>query len=192
MNITFLIGNGFDLNLGLPTGYTDFIKYHREQGLTDMISMAIRDDYQTWSNVESALGEFTANVSQENLEEFAESKCTLDESLSDYLTHINDAYALTLANDGAAEFRKKILNLSQEFNETDRSTYNSTLLRVGESIQYCFVSFNYTDYLDRIVNAAGKIEPFYKRNVNGKVYSDDLKAPIHVHGMLGVYSLKCK
>ena len=74
MNITFLIGNGFDLNLGLPTGYTDFIKYHREQGLTDMISMAIRDDYQTWSNVESALGEFTANVSQENLEEFAESK----------------------------------------------------------------------------------------------------------------------
>lgn len=185
MNITFLIGNGFDLNLGLPTGYTDFIKYHREQGLTDMISMAIRDDYQTWSNVESALGEFTANVSQENLEEFAESKCTLDESLSDYLTHINDAYALTLANDGAAEFRKKILNLSQEFNETDRSTYNSTLLRVGESIQYCFVSFNYTDYLDRIVNAAGKIEPFYKRNANGKVYSDDLKAPIHVHGMLG-------
>ena len=184
MNITFLIGNGFDLNLGLPTGYTNFIKYHREQGLTDMISMAIHDDYQTWSNVESALGEFTANVSQENFEEFLESKCLLDESLSDYLTHINDTYALTLGSDGAAEFRKKILNLSQEFNEADRSTYNSSLSRVGESIQYCFISFNYTEYLDRIINAAGKIEPFYKRNVSGKVYSDDLKAPIHVHGIL--------
>lgn len=30
MNITFFIGNGFDLNLGLKTRYKDFYKYFKE------------------------------------------------------------------------------------------------------------------------------------------------------------------
>lgn len=28
MNILFLIGNGFDINLGMQTRYTDFYKYY--------------------------------------------------------------------------------------------------------------------------------------------------------------------
>ena len=28
MNILYLIGNGFDLNLGLPTRYSDFLEYY--------------------------------------------------------------------------------------------------------------------------------------------------------------------
>ena len=31
MNIAYLIGNGFDLNLGLKTKYMDFYKYYLEQ-----------------------------------------------------------------------------------------------------------------------------------------------------------------
>ena len=30
MNITFLIGNGFDLNLGLDTRYTDFLSEYKK------------------------------------------------------------------------------------------------------------------------------------------------------------------
>ena len=30
MNVTFLIGNGFDINLGLRMKYTDFIEIYRE------------------------------------------------------------------------------------------------------------------------------------------------------------------
>lgn len=30
MNITFLIGNGFDLNLGLATACSDFVKFYKE------------------------------------------------------------------------------------------------------------------------------------------------------------------
>lgn len=29
-NITFLIGNGFDINVGLDTRYSDFYKYHTD------------------------------------------------------------------------------------------------------------------------------------------------------------------
>ncbi|MFJ1434512.1 AbiH family protein [Capnocytophaga canimorsus] len=29
MNVLFIIGNGFDLRLGLPTSYSDFLKYYK-------------------------------------------------------------------------------------------------------------------------------------------------------------------
>ena len=35
MNITFFIGNGFDLNLGLKTRYQDFYKYFHEHGTSN-------------------------------------------------------------------------------------------------------------------------------------------------------------
>ena len=35
MNITYLVGNGFDLNLGLQTKYTDFIKVYKNQVMSD-------------------------------------------------------------------------------------------------------------------------------------------------------------
>lgn len=28
MNVTLILGNGFDLNMGLPTAYSDFYKYY--------------------------------------------------------------------------------------------------------------------------------------------------------------------
>lgn len=28
MNITLILGNGFDLNMGLPTAYSDFYQYY--------------------------------------------------------------------------------------------------------------------------------------------------------------------
>ena len=30
MNITFLIGNGFDRNLGLATSYSEFVDYYKK------------------------------------------------------------------------------------------------------------------------------------------------------------------
>ena len=31
MNIVYLIGNGFDLRLGLPTRYEDFLEFYKKQ-----------------------------------------------------------------------------------------------------------------------------------------------------------------
>ena len=36
MNITYLIGNGFDLNLGLKTSYTDFFTCYKETNEGDV------------------------------------------------------------------------------------------------------------------------------------------------------------
>ena len=47
--ITFLIGNGFDINAGLDTRYSDFYQYYFDQYPEDMLAKTIRADYDFWS-----------------------------------------------------------------------------------------------------------------------------------------------
>ena len=59
MNITFLIGNGFDLKLGLNTRYSDFYSYYHEKASKESIIlkwMKEDDDKGNWADLEMALG----------------------------------------------------------------------------------------------------------------------------------------
>ena len=53
MNITFLIGNGFDLNLGLKTTYSDFLKEYTsvidEKDPLKSFKKYILKDFDKWS-----------------------------------------------------------------------------------------------------------------------------------------------
>ena len=49
MNVTFLIGNGFDINLGLDTRYSDFYPYFIKNASSDnMIRNWISKDIELW------------------------------------------------------------------------------------------------------------------------------------------------
>ena len=53
MNITFFIGNGFDINLGLNTKYSDFYPYFIEKStITNMIRAWLQEDELLWSDLE--------------------------------------------------------------------------------------------------------------------------------------------
>ena len=86
MNITFLIGNGFDLNLKLNTRYSDFYKYYIENAPKDLLSKSIKEDYKMWSDLEVGLGEFLKDIDENQIEEFLDSKSMLERMLSEYLT----------------------------------------------------------------------------------------------------------
>ena len=52
MNITFLIGNGFDINLGLKTRYSDFYPYFIEKSTeTNMIRTWLEADELLWADL---------------------------------------------------------------------------------------------------------------------------------------------
>ena len=59
MNITFMIGNGFDRNLGLKTTYSDFIKWYKETpAKTETLKEFreyINDNEELWSAAEEEL-----------------------------------------------------------------------------------------------------------------------------------------
>lgn len=67
MRITFLIGNGFDLNLGLKTRYTDFYPYycdmpsHRHRQIARFRELLKQTgSHPLWADFEKALGECTS------------------------------------------------------------------------------------------------------------------------------------
>lgn len=70
MNITFMIGNGFDLNLGLSTRYLDFINVYRNIQEQDNAIIEkfkeeiIESDIPLWSNAELAFGKQTSLLNE--------------------------------------------------------------------------------------------------------------------------------
>lgn len=71
MNIVFIIGNGFDLNLGLKTKYTDVYKDYCKTSTSDSelirrFKKEIASDYDSWSDFEMAMPSFGQNLNNES------------------------------------------------------------------------------------------------------------------------------
>lgn len=89
MNITYLLGNGFDINIGLKTRYQDFYLYYlNESQLDNPLVQRIKEDInkniENWSDLELAIGKYTANVTSEN--EMINLYNDLADSLEKYLS----------------------------------------------------------------------------------------------------------
>ena len=75
MNVVFLLGNGFDLQLGLKTRYEDFYEYYRLRPSTNELTAHLKEhinDYLegkknrlldvNWEDLEIALGKYTKEL----------------------------------------------------------------------------------------------------------------------------------
>ena len=87
MNILFIIGNGFDLNLGMKTKYSDFYEYyhliHSHSTSINKLKDAVSNDFKNWSDLELALGKYTEKI--ESVKEFDEIFDDLGDNLADFL-----------------------------------------------------------------------------------------------------------
>ena len=111
MNVLYLIGNGFDLRLGLPTRYADFlefykgqtpqlgdgrsqrevaIKKYKERFFTEMAEREERGEEQ-WKDLEIALGEFTTAFGDDadGFCDFCDFYEDMNRSLEAYLSQCN-------------------------------------------------------------------------------------------------------
>ena len=69
--LTYMIGNGFDINLGLKTTYSDFresyliteSKNEQIDAFKSLIRKEIKGDPATWADAEMAFGKLTAAFS---------------------------------------------------------------------------------------------------------------------------------
>jgi len=85
MNIVYLIGNGFDLNLGLQTKYQHFYDYyltHSEGNDSPHIKDLkdhIKNNRENWSDLEFALGDYLRMINTDDA-------VTLHDHLVDHLS----------------------------------------------------------------------------------------------------------
>lgn len=188
MNITFLIGNGFDINLDLKTRYTNFYPYYLEKYPEEMIAKFISQDknYENWADLELGLGDMLEFISKDKSEEFLDSKGVLEECLTEYLKNQNVLFEIRNLEKATEKFKKNIINFSDEFNDEEKEKYKSTISTYRNEINFSFITFNYTDALDRIIEECQKDTNVigYFKDSNSDTRQMKILKPLHIHGRL--------
>lgn len=194
MNITYLIGNGFDVNIGLKSRYADFydtyVKIHSDDdadvikrfkaGINDYIKKeSHKEDLQTidWRDLEVALGQFTELIDEKEAEVlYLDINDRLKEYLIDEFKYF-DAEAFSRDN-----FYSHFTNpVTPHFNRmTANGIKNFCLSHSGDDI-YNVINFNYTRTIEKLAGFHDKRLPIGLSFTGRQAYLDTV---YHIHQTL--------
>lgn len=186
MKVVYLIGNGFDLNLGLKTSYSDFYTYYLNVKSRDAQIIQLKEHlkndkdnegkYQYWSDLEIAMGEYTKEFSRR--EDMEKVYNDLNDNLRDYIMSIEQS---GIQDD--IDKNKLKTDLAHPENYLREVFREEFLLHVkkwdSHPYETYIISFNYTNTIEIILNMKGTIDLGYTlyRKPN------HLHPIIHIHGL---------
>ncbi|MDW5290917.1 AbiH family protein, partial [Formosa sp. PL04] len=182
MQTLFVIGNGFDINLGMKTRYFDFFKFYKgvesDSELVNKLKNEISTDIENWADLELAFGQYTARLN--NLEEFEEVYEDLSDNLKDYLESVENGF-----NYENLDLKKvpEYLCHPEKFllpkNKNEVSKWKSEWTNHSWSINV--ISLNYTCSLEKLLG---------DKQIGTQIGTHHNSAPIkfgqieHIHGYL--------
>lgn len=183
INITFMIGNGFDRQQGLKTSYQSFYEWnsnkdnHPNYNENNMIYKSIVNNVKKWSDFESALGEFTKNeLVKNNKEQFF---IDLDEVIDDLINYLQFE-ELNFVQDETKLKKVTTNTLSSFYKElAPKEIYRiESLLKEYDSSVFNVICFNYTNVVEKFVTTSiGLNYDFFKQKYTSKILK-----PLYVHG----------
>ena len=185
MGVTFLIGNGFDLNLGLKTRYTDmyesYIKSESKSAIIDKFKKDLQKEehnhYENWSDFEMGMAQYAENFTDEN--EFIECIRDFKAHMVKWLKREEKGLLKDLwSKIDYGKIKASVLNFYSGC--TPNNQYNILKVMFVNSIcNFNFITFNYTTILDEILfEISGSYDAIGKSKYNIK---DNI---IHIHGDL--------
>ncbi len=177
MNILYLIGNGFDINIGLKTSYKDFYKYYNKKESSSLnikdLKKSISSDIENWSDLEIALGRYTEKTLSEEI--FTEIFEDIGDSLADYLN--KEEKYLSYENINKIKFYKDLSYPELYLPGADVLNIKRIRNKNNQVHKIDLFTFNYTKVLDSII-----------KNKVGSVIDTGVKVPSflrsieHIHG----------
>ena len=176
MNVTFLIGNGFDLGVGLRTGYKDFYKVYCESESTGNSALKhfkadILKHPDTWADFESSFGQYASNFlsSDEYMQLFED----FMNGISQYIEKEERRFDETNTDEMIRGMKTGLTNY-YKLRPVDRAVLDDIISRNFKT--YNFITFNYTQCLDKCVDAI-KSSPKRAELIQGEI-----DRVVHVHG----------
>lgn len=186
MNFTFLLGNGFDVGLGLQTRYKDFYPYFiKNANKNNIFRLALEEDsqYEKWSDLEIALGEFTGTVSISDEGRFVKDKIEIDELLKAYLLGEQNKFIFD-KNRLQTTLKEALMQARIGNNERENELIKTTLNHyAGEYYTYQCITYNYTDCADKMWKLFYNTE-VGKHHYGGATYGERFGQVLHIHGSL--------
>lgn len=152
-----------------------------------MIRHWLSADESLWADLEERLGESLEKVVESEKEKFYDDKAELDGLLLEYLgKEQNRVITKDKEQEIADEFARSLSILYDDLSEVDKSSIASTCNKYSqENFSFCFISFNYTDILDRIIKLTSELKgSMILRWNNGGIKKVSLGKVIHIHGTL--------
>lgn len=197
MNILYLIGNGFDLNLGLNTKLSNVVEKIIEEEIDNTETLKLKENLIKhkdlwWSDFELQLGQYTKKFNSETITSydnqynyFVKKIINLfrkQENRIDYQDNISFI---------ATSFMKHIAAFYNYLPDTSRQIVINTMKKINEdeNMYYDFITFNYTSVLDNFIKCS--LVEYNKNNYSTpipikskKVTFHILRKIIHIHGTL--------
>lgn len=189
MKTVFLIGNGFDINLGLDTSYKSFYKTYlnlpkskEENDTIIKLKTHIRNDIsgenKNWSDLEIGMGNYTEELS--NFEELELVYDDLNEEMQEFI--IKKESEFNNININSNLLKNNLCHLYEFGTEAEKLLLLSVLKAINEPHYIDIISFNYTLTLERIIGYKNTpleigISPY---NTNNKTIVNSI---IHIHGL---------
>src|SRR5574344_2497048 len=193
MNITYILGNGFDLNFGMATRYDNFYEYYKSidspnddvkklkatineyvEGKSSLHKKVSKDN--NWEDLELALGAYTKEMV--SVSEFRNDFFDINTELKKYL--LEQETAFLASNPDPIGDTKKDLAQPDIYFRTKELAYISKFIKQEPNSLY-IINFNYTRIIENLTDYKGKK---LELGLSTRGYSTSIINILHVHGVL--------
>ena len=199
MQITFLVGNGFDLNAGLRTRFSDFFKVYCEETANDKpvikkFKEEIGTNVELWSDFEKQMGAYTFKVTKDIPEEgelsIEDYYTCIDDFRNKFIIYLNEEIRHPIVSVMKTQIREKCQDmLKNPFRYLRTGQWERLYNYIDAQLQpltvkYGFVVFNYTDMCEQCMRIEGSREilRYCDRSIIAEISADRF---VYVHGRLG-------
>lgn len=150
-----IIGNGFDLNIKMPTSYSDFMasKYFKKLLSTEnyLASYLVnkKQYHGNWIDIEKELGSYAKVLADYDIHEIAK-EVRYDRSLDDLRKSFRDDFISMCS--ALNDYLKEIEKVGR-FNEGHDKSHAYKLIEkiIHERKSSYIVSFNYTNFIEKVI-----------------------------------------
>lgn len=187
MNITFLLGNGFDIGLGLETGYESFYDEYSQIQETDnenidsfktMLKNRNSDDQKKiidWADFEKAFGQHSSDFTIKEKNYYIE---RFEDFVSNFNIYLeNEEKRIDFSNtDLIAKTMNTAVTTYFHIRTADREFVQNIYNSADRNRTYNFISFNYTKSVDECAR-------ILKQHLKSDS-SRDVGKVLHIHGFI--------
>ena len=191
-----MLGNGFDVSLGVQSSYAKFYEWYCPQDsdishvdkfrkdIDKEIKSNKPDEEKVWSDFEVCIGQYTKEFTIETVDDFLDCFNDAQEKIREYLLQQSVKFNVdNFSKDVFDSFSNNLWNFYEEITDTEKISVNNIMKNYqNENRRFSFITFNYTDTLEKII-AKIPDAPLHTWRYNSSTYSYLLNREIvHVHG----------
>ena len=190
MDITFLIGNGFDIRMGIASAYkkveAHYIGLDKTDPCLQSFQQSMSNNGDHWSNFESAIGQYTIEFSDDGQSDFQICLNDFTDELIQYLEAEEAKVDYDLCSE---EIQKEFFRSISEYDADIAAKYRNELHAIiakNGGVNFRFISFNYTRILDQCLQRSFDEKTVVGKHVMNNTNYNHLvdRNVFHIHGCL--------